>query len=416
MKKSDEQKTCLEKYSNPNNWETGMYERLSAKLEEMRNNGTFKQERVITTQMGSSLCVVGKDKPVINMCANNYLGLSNHPRLLEAAKRTLDSHGFGMSSVRFICGTQNIHKELERAIADFHGKEDAILFPTCFDANVGLFDVILGPEDAVISDSLNHASIIDGIRLCKAARLRYNHIDMEDLERKLQETSDKRTRLIATDGAFSMDGDIAPLDKIVELAERYDALIFVDESHATGFVGATGRGTLEHFGVTDKIDIVNSTLGKALGGATGGYTTGRNELITMLRQNARTYLFTNSIAPVIVGASIEVFKILNENSDAVEILQSRAKYFRKRLRGAGFTVTGEESHPIVSVMLGDAILTKEFANELLENGIYAIGFSYPVVAHGKARIRTQLSLSHSDDQIEHAISSFIRVGKNKGVL
>ena len=395
---------------------TAVYQRLADGLQEMKTQGTFKVERVITSAMDPEVNVEQKTDKLLNFCANNYLGLSNHPKVVKAAHSALDTHGFGMSSVRFICGTQDVHKELEAAIAKFHGYDDAILFPSCFDANAGLFETILGPEDAVLSDALNHASIIDGIRLCKAKRFRYKHNDMADLEAQLKEASTARTRLIATDGVFSMDGDVAPLDKIVELAQRYDAMVFVDECHATGFVGKTGQGTPEHFGVSDKIDIVNSTLGKALGGATGGYTTGRKEVVATLRQRARPYLFSNSIAPCVAGASIEVFNMLMDGHAPVEELQNKARDFRATLRAAGFEVSGAEAHPIVPVMLGDARLASEFADELLKEGVYVIGFSYPVVPMGKARIRTQLSAAHTQEQIDRVIDAFVRVGKRKGVI
>jgi len=321
-----------------------------------------------------------------------------------------------MSSVRFICGTQDIHKELEDAISRFHGTDDTILFPSCFDANAGFFESLLGDEDAVLSDALNHASIIDGIRLCKARRFRYRHLDMADLEAKLIEAQGARTRLIATDGVFSMDGDMAPLDEICALAEKYDAHVFVDECHATGFVGPTGRGTPEHFRVERKVDVINSTLGKALGGATGGYTTGRKEVIDTLRQRARPYLFSNSMAPCVVGASVEVFRMLEEGVAPVAELQRKASGFRASLQAAGFTVTGAETHPIVPVMLGDARLASEFADRLLARGLYVIGFSYPVVPLGTARIRTQLSAAHTDEQIAHAVDAFVAVGQELGIV
>jgi glycine C-acetyltransferase len=390
--------------------------RLSEQLSAIEAAGTFKKERVITSPMEPRMRVKESELPVLNFCANNYLGLSNHPRLVEAAKRTLDSHGLGMSSVRFICGTQDIHKELEMAISAFHGTEDTILYPSCFDANAGFFETILGEEDAVLSDALNHASIIDGIRLCKAKRYRYAHLDMEDLELKLIEAQGARSRLIATDGAFSMDGDVAPLDEICALAAKYDAQVFVDECHATGFVGPTGVGTPEHFGVIDKVDVINSTLGKALGGATGGYSTGRKEIVSLLRQRARPYLFSNSMAPCVVGASIEVFRMLSEGEAPVQLLQSRAKKFRSDLQAAGFTVTGADNHPIVPVMVGDARLASEFADELLARGIYVIGFSYPVVPLGAARIRTQLSAAHSEEDIAAAVDAFVSVGRAKGII
>lgn len=363
------------------------------------------------------MTVSTSSEPVLNFCANNYLGLSNHPRVVEAAKRTLDTHGLGSSSVRFICGTQDIHKQLEALISEFHGTEDTILYPSCFDANAGLFESILTADDAILSDALNHPSIIDGVRLCKAHRYRYEHSDMADLEKKLKDSEGATSRMIATDGVFSMDGDVARLDEICALAERYDAQVFVDECHATGFFGATGVGTPEHFGVVEKVDIINSTLGKALGGATGGYSTGRKEIIGMLRQKARPYLFSNSMAPSVVGASIEVFRMLLAGEIEVQSVQTKAASFRRRLRAAGFTVSGAESHPIVPVMLGDARLASEFADELLRNhAVYVVGFSYPVVPMGKARIRTQLSAAHTDEQIERALAAFIDVGRSKGII
>lgn len=386
----------------------------------MRERGTYKSERVITSPMEPTMHVLSgrqsQPSEVINFCANNYLGLSNHPRLIEAAKATLDSHGVGMSSVRFICGTQDIHKRLEAAIAAFHGTEEAIVYPSCFDANAGVFESLLGPEDAIVSDALNHASIIDGIRLCKAQRLRYNHADMDDLEAKLRQTQGARHRLIATDGVFSMDGDLAPLDRICKLAERYNALVFVDECHATGFVGPTGRGTPEHFGIGSERLLINSTLGKALGGASGGYSTGRRELIEMQRQRARPYLFSNALAPPIVGAAIEVFSMLTSGDARVDSLQEKARGFRGALRAAGFTVGGDEQHPIVPLMLGDAKVAADFAEALLHRGVYAVGFSYPVVPEGKARVRLQLSGAHTNEQIECAIEALIGVGKEMALI
>lgn len=389
---------------------------IAAQIEEIKNAGTYKRERVITTPQEAVIKVQQSTKPVINFCANNYLGLSNHPDLVKAAKHTLDTHGFGLSSVRFICGTLDIHKELERKLAQFHGTEDTILFPSCFDANGGLFESILTAEDAVISDSLNHASIIDGIRLCKARRLRYQHLDMKDLEKQLQESQDCRLRLIATDGVFSMDGDIAPLDKIVALAQKYNANIFVDECHATGFFGKTGRGTPEYFGVTNEIDIVNSTLGKALGGATGGYTTGRKEVIDILRQKARPYLFSNSVAPSVVGASLAVIDLLTNSTELRDRLMENTSLFRTKMKKAGFKISGNDECPIAPVMLGDARLAAEFADDMLQRGIYVIGFSYPVVPKGEARIRVQLSAAHTKEQVEETVAAFIEVGKKRKVI
>ncbi|MES1913213.1 MAG: hypothetical protein MHM6MM_005423 [Cercozoa sp. M6MM] len=400
---------------------TNLTAHLRKELAGIEQAGLYKKERIITSPQNSSIHVAdpttGEDQEVLNFCANNYLGLSDHPALLERAKQTLDSHGLGLSSVRFICGTQDIHKELEAAISKFHGTEDTILYPSCFDANAGLFECILGPEDAVISDELNHASIIDGIRLCKAQRKRYKHMCMEDLEKQLQETQDCRFRLIATDGVFSMDGDVAPLDEIAALAEKYDAALFVDECHATGFMGETGRGTGELKGVSsDRIDVVNSTLGKALGGATGGYSTGKKEIIDMLRQRARPYLFSNSVAPVVVGASLEVFRMLQESSELCHRVQENTHRFRTRMTEAGFTLAGDETCPIAPVMLGDARLASDFADDMLQRGIYVIGFSFPVVPRGAARIRVQLSAAHTLEEVDRAVDAFIEVGKQHAVI
>jgi len=390
---------------------------LQQQLTEMREAGTYKVERVLTGKQESEVRVQGSDEPVLNFCANNYLGLSSHPRVVEAAKQALTSHGFGLSSVRFICGTQDLHKELEQAISRFHGMEDTILYPSCFDANAGIFEACLGPEDAVISDELNHASIIDGIRLCKAQRHRYKHMDMKHLEEILSSTvSTARHRLIVTDGVFSMDGDIAPLQDICILAAKYNAQVFVDECHATGFLGAGGRGTPELCGVEGKVDIVNSTLGKALGGATGGYTSGPKVLIDLLRNKSRPYLFSNTLAPSVAGASIEVFKMLNEDSSLVDKLQANVRLFRDSMKAAGFTISGHDSCPIAPVMLGDARLASELADEMLSRGIYVIGFSYPVVPKGAARIRVQLSAAHSLDQVQKCVDAFIAVGRTRGVI
>ncbi len=388
---------------------------LEKELEEIRKAGTYKEERVICTPQSSAIKVEGRIDEVLNFCANNYLGLSSHPEVIEAAKSAFDTHGFGLSSVRFICGTQDIHKELEFKIAQFHKTDDAILYSSCFDANAGLFETILTAEDAVISDALNHASIIDGIRLCKAKRFRYKHADMKDLEEKLKEAQDARIRLIATDGVFSMDGDLAPLDKICELAEKYDAVVMVDDSHATGFVGPTGRGTPEHFGVIDQIDILTSTLGKALGGASGGYTTGRKEIVEYLRQRSRPYLFSNTLAPAIVKAAIKVFDILSTTDELRKRLYENTQYFRQKISEAGFTIKPGE-HPIVPIMLGDAKLATEFADKMLEKGIYVIGFSYPVVPKGEARIRVQISAAHTREHLDRAIKAFTEVGKELGVI
>jgi len=439
-----------------------MAERLAAGLSEMQEAGTYKRERVIVTPQGTSVRVEGREDPVDVFCANNvstrgrrappagrlapraqgtrppptvpapkapprpdpapsrpapqYLGLSNHPLLVEAAKKAMDTHGFGFSSVRFICGTTDEHKRLERVIADFHGTDDAILYPSCFDANAGLFEAILTPEDAIISDSLNHASIIDGVRLCKAQRFRYKHSDMADLERCLVEAADAPVRLIATDGVFSMDGDVAPLDEIHALAKKHDAMLFIDECHATGFFGPTGRGTDEYFGLHGQVDIINSTLGKALGGATGGYTAASQAVIDTLRQKARPYLFSNTVAPAVVGASLAVFDMLEKDTSAVERLRQSTHLFRDRLSDAGFTVLGHRDHAICPVLLGDARVATEFADRLLERGVYAIGFSFPVVPRGQARIRTQLSAAHTREQLDRAVDAFIAVGRDMKLI
>jgi len=397
---------------------SSLVSRLDGELQGIRDAGLWKTERVVTSVQSSKINVANSPDKVLNFCANNYLGLSSHPRIVEAAKKALDERGFGLSSVRFICGTQDIHKELEKAISEFHGTEDTILYPSCFDANAGLFEQLLGPDDAVISDALNHASIIDGIRLCKAQRFRYNHCDMDHLETCLKEAVEKGTRhrMIVTDGVFSMDGDVAPLKEICDLADKYDAQVFIDECHATGFLGASGKGTPELLGVEGRIDIINSTLGKALGGATGGYTSGSKQVVDILRQRSRPYLFSNTLAPAVVGASLEVFKMLNESSEMVEKLQSNVKLFRTSMRAAGFNLSGADECPIVPVMLGDARLASEMSDELLKKGIYVIGFSYPVVPKGKARIRVQLSASHSTEEVNHAVNAFVDVGKAKGVL
>lgn len=389
---------------------------LEAELQAIRDAGTFKNERVIVGKQGMEINVKNSDKKLLNFCANNYLGLSSHPEVIKAAKSYLDSHGAGMSSVRFICGTQDIHRELELKIAKFHGRDDSILYAACFDANGGVFEVLTNNEDAVISDELNHASIIDGVRLCKAKRFRYKHADMKDLERVLIETKGMRRRVIATDGVFSMDGDVAPLKDLCDLAEKHKAITFMDECHATGFFGPTGRGTEEQMGVMGRIDIINSTLGKALGGAMGGYTTGPKPLIDLLRQRARPYLFSNSLAPSIVGASLKVFDMLMESSDLTKSLQSNITHFRSSLKTAGFKLSGDPTHPICPVMLGDARLASNFADEMLKEGIYVIGFSYPVVPKGKARIRVQISAAHTREQIDRAINAFISIGKKLNVI
>jgi glycine C-acetyltransferase len=383
-------------------------------LDAIREAGLYKSERVITTPQDARIRVAD-GREVLNFCANNYLGLADHPRLIAAAKKALDDHGFGMASVRFICGTQDLHKELEAAIAGFLGVEDAILYSSCFDANGGLFETLLGERDAVISDALNHASIIDGIRLSKARRYRYAHADMDDLEAKLVESKDADTRLIATDGVFSMDGDLAPLDRIVALAEKHDALVMVDDSHATGFVGPTGRGSAEHHGVSDGIAIYTSTLGKALGGASGGFTAASRPLVDLLRQRSRPYLFSNSIAPPIAAAGIEAIRLLSQADDLRERLMANTRWFRQRMTEAGFDIKPGE-HPIVAVMLYDAKVAQDMAERLLERGIYVIGFSYPVVPEGQARIRVQLSAVHEPDHLERAVGAFTEAGRACGVL
>jgi glycine C-acetyltransferase len=387
--------------------------RIGKELEDIKVAGLFKNERIITSDQGAEIQVGGKT--VLNFCANNYLGLASHPKVEEAAKKAIDNHGYGLSSVRFICGTQDIHKELEQKISVFLGTEDTILYAACFDANGGVFEPLFGENDAIISDALNHASIIDGVRLCKAQRFRYEHNNMEDLENKLKEAKDLRSRIIVTDGSFSMDGTIAQLDKIVALAEKYDAAIMVDDSHSTGFIGKTGRGTHEYRGVMGKIDIITGTLGKALGGANGGFTSGKKEVIEMLRQRSRPYLFSNTVAPAIVGASIAVFDMLSETTDLRDKLESNTKYFREKMTGAGFDIKPGH-HPIVPIMLYDAVLSQKFAAKLLEEGIYVIGFFFPVVAKGQARIRVQLSAAHEQKHLDKAIGAFIKVGKELGVL
>ena len=374
----------------------------------------LKKERIIVSPQGPQVNVSSGDDVVV-MCANNYLGLSSHPSVVAAAKQTLDTHGFGMSSVRFICGTQDIHKELERKIAAFYGTEDTILYAAAFDANGGVFEPLFSEEDAIISDELNHASIIDGIRLCKAQRYRYKHSDMEDLEEQLKKASSQRFRIIVTDGVFSMDGDLAKMDEICALAQKYDALVMTDECHSAGFIGKTGRGVPEHFNVQDKVDIITGTLGKALGGAMGGYTTGKKEIIEMLRQRSRPYLFSNSLAPAIVGASIEVFNLLSSTTELRDRLEENTLYFKKHIKAAGFDIKPGDS-PIVPIMLYDASLSQQFADELLKEGVYAIGFFYPVVAKGQARIRTQISAAHTRADLDKAIAAFVKIGKKLNVI
>jgi glycine C-acetyltransferase len=386
---------------------------LEKELEEIKSAGLFKKERIISTPQGAN--IKANEKDVINFCANNYLGLSSHPKVIAAAEKAIDTHGYGMSSVRFICGTQDIHKTLEQKISQFLGTEDTILYAAAFDANGGVFEPLFNEQDAIISDELNHASIIDGVRLCKAQRFRYKHNDMNDLEKMLQETQNLRHRIIVTDGVFSMDGTIAQLDKISMLAEKYKALIMIDECHATGFMGKSGRGTHEHHHVMGKIDIITGTLGKALGGAMGGFTSGRKEIIEMLRQRSRPYLFSNSLAPSIVGASIAVIDMLSETTNLRDKLWENTKYFREKITAAGFDIKPGE-HPIVPVMLYDAKLAQDFAAKLLDEGIYVIGFFYPVVAKGNARIRVQVSAAHEKKHLDQAVAAFEKVGKLLGVL
>ncbi len=385
---------------------------FAATLAEIENAGLWKHERLITSPQAAHITTNGKE--VINFCANNYLGLSSHPRVIAAARKALDERGYGLSSVRFICGTQDKHKELEAAISAFLSTEDTILYSSCFDANGGLFETILGEQDAIISDALNHASIIDGIRLCKAERHRYEHDDLNDLEAKLKATQDKRLRMIATDGVFSMDGDIARLDAICDLADKYNALVMVDDSHATGFVGKTGRGSAELRGVMDRIDVYTSTLGKALGGASGGFTSGKKEIIDLLRNRSRPYLFSNTLAPPIVAGSIEAIALLTESTALRDRLEANTRKFRAGMTAAGLAIR-EGTHPITPVMLGDARLAADMAQRLLGHGIYVIGFSYPVVPKGQARIRVQLSAAHSDEDIDRAITAFTTVGRELGV-
>ncbi len=393
---------------------TSMQSRLQSELKEIRDAGLYKNERIIASPQGADI-ILEDGSQVINFCANNYLGLSSHPKVIEAAKNYIDSHGFGMSSVRFICGTQDIHKQLEKKIADFLGTEDTILYAAAFDANGGVFEPLFNEEDAIISDTLNHASIIDGVRLCKAQRFRYAHNDMADLEKQLQATTGLRSRIIVTDGVFSMDGTIAQLDVIVELAEKYDALIMVDECHASGFMGKTGRGTHEYRNVMGKIDIITGTLGKALGGASGGFTSGRKEIVEILRQRSRPYLFSNTLAPAITGASIAVFDLLSQTTALRDQLEENTKYFRGKMTEAGFDIKPGE-HPIVPIMLYDAVLSQKMAEALLAEGIYVIGFYFPVVPKGQARIRVQISAAHTRAHLDKAIAAFIKVGKSLKVI
>jgi glycine C-acetyltransferase len=387
--------------------------RIAAELEEIKAAGLFKSERIISSAQGAEILVNGKK--VLNFCANNYLGLSSHPKVVAAAKQAIDYRGYGMSSVRFICGTQDIHKELEQKIAAFLGMEDTILYAAAFDANGGVFEPLFGEQDAIISDELNHASIIDGVRLCKAQRFRYKHNTMPDLETQLQAAQGARSRIIVTDGSFSMDGTIAQLDKICDLADRYDAIVMIDESHSSGFLGKTGRGTHEHCGVMGRIDIITGTLGKALGGASGGFTSGKKEIIEMLRQRSRPYLFSNSLAPSITGASIAVLDMLSETTELRDKLEYNTTYFRTNMKAAGFDIRPGQ-HPIVPIMLYDAVVAQNFAAKLLDEDIYVIGFFFPVVAKGQARIRVQLSAAHEQEHLDKAIAAFTKIGKELGVL
>ena len=390
-----------------------LVDRIGAELSEIREAGLFKQERIIASEQASHIIANGKE--VLNFCANNYLGLSSHPKTIEAAHAAIEKRGYGLSSVRFICGTQDIHKELEAKISQFLGTEDTILYCAAFDANGGLFEPLLNEQDAIISDELNHASIIDGVRLCKAERHRYKHNDMSELEEKLIATQHCRSRMIATDSVFSMDGTVAQLDKIVELAEKYDAILMIDECHSSGFMGKTGRGVHEHCNVMGKVDIITGTLGKALGGANGGFTSGRKEIIDMLRQKSRPYLFSNTLAPSIVGASIAILDMLSETTELRDKLESNTAYFRKKITEAGFDIK-PGIHPIVPIMLYDAVLAQKMAARMLEEGIYVVGFFFPVVAKGNARIRVQISAGHSMEDIDKAIAAFTKVGKELGVI
>ncbi|MCF7954833.1 MAG: glycine C-acetyltransferase [Phycisphaerae bacterium] len=389
-------------------------EYFSEELEQIRQAGLYKSERIITTPQNNRI-EVDTGQSVLNFCANNYLGLSDHPDIVAAAKGSYDKWGYGLSSVRFICGTQQIHKQLEQKVAEFLGTEDTILYSSCFDANGGLFETLLGPEDAIISDSLNHASIIDGIRLCKAARYRYKNSDMQDLEDKLKEAKDARFRLIATDGVFSMDGYVAKLDQICDLADKYDAMVMIDDCHSTGVIGKTGRGTPEYCDVIGRVDIITGTFGKALGGASGGFTTGRKEIVEILRQRSRPYLFSNTLAPAIVCASLKALDMLSSSTELVDRLADNTKYFRSKIQETGLEVL-PGTHPITPVMLGDAVLAQKMATRLLEEGIYVVGFFYPVVPQGQARIRTQISAAHTKEDLDYAVEKFQQVGKELGVM
>ncbi|XP_043257293.1 2-amino-3-ketobutyrate coenzyme A ligase, mitochondrial isoform X3 [Colletes gigas] len=393
---------------------SSLVECIKPELKAIKEAGTWKNERLIASSQRTRI-VLANGKEVLNFCANNYLGLSDNKEVVSAAKIGLDKYGAGLSSVRFICGTQDIHVELEKKIARFHGREDAILYASCFDANAGLFETLLTPEDTVLSDELNHASIIDGIRLCKAKKHRYKHRDVTDIENKLQDSMSSRLRLIATDGVFSMDGTVAPLPKILELAQKYNAITFVDDCHATGFFGKSGRGIEDYFGLSGSIDIINSTLGKALGGAAGGYTTSNKELVNLLRQRSRPYLFSNSLPPPVVASASKVMDLITNSTEFLDKLRNNTDLFRNGMKAAGFTITGD-NHPICPIMIGDARLATEFADKMIEKGIYVIGFSYPVVPKDKARIRVQISAAHTVDDIQHATSAFIQIGKELGII
>ncbi|MBM4365011.1 MAG: glycine C-acetyltransferase [Deltaproteobacteria bacterium] len=388
--------------------------KLQSELDGIREAGTYKRERVIVSPQDSTIRVQGGQE-VLNFCANNYLGLADHHELVAAAGEALQSHGLGLASVRFICGTQDIHKQLEASVSRFLRTEDTILYSSCFDANGGLFETLCGEGDAIVSDELNHASIIDGIRLCKAERLRYKHLDLDDLDRKLGEVASARVKLVATDGVFSMDGDIAPLDKICDIAEKHGAAVMVDDSHATGFVGRTGRGSIEHCGVMERVDVVTSTLGKALGGSQGGFTSGKKEIVELLRQRSRPYLFSNTVAPPIVGAALKVLEMLSASTERRDRLEANTMRFREAMTAAGFKIR-PGVHPIVPIMLGDARLATEMADRMLQRGIYVIGFSFPVVPRGQARIRVQLSAAHSPEQVDRAVAAFVEVGRELGVV
>ncbi|XP_060882595.1 2-amino-3-ketobutyrate coenzyme A ligase, mitochondrial [Labrus mixtus] len=388
---------------------------LESELDGIRAAGTWKAERIITSKQGPQITVDGSQSGILNFCANNYLGLSSHPDVVQAGIDALKAYGAGLSSVRFICGTQDLHKNLEQKLAQFHEREDCILYASCFDANAGLFEVLLGPDDAVLSDELNHASIIDGIRLCRAKRLRYKHMDLGDLEKKLKESQSSRMRLVVTDGVFSMDGDVAPLTGICDLAEQYGAMVFIDECHATGFLGPRGRGTDELLGVMDRVHIVNSTLGKALGGAAGGYTVGPKPLIDLLRQRSRPYLFSNSLPPPVVGCATQAVDLLLASNAIAQSMTAKTMRFRNKMTQAGFTISGS-AHPICPVMLGDARLASLMADDMLKLGVYVIGFSFPVVPKGKARIRVQISAAHTDEDIDHCVDTFIQTGRKHGVI